>query len=465
MRKGSDLIGKPVIAFDTGEEFERIQDLLFDQESNQLLGFLVDEGGWFSSARVLPLERVQSLGQDAVIVPDKKAVMNAAQVPAINQVLERNNVLKGTKIMTTDGRDLGTMADLYFDEHTGSVEGYEVSGGLFADAYTGRSFVPAPHALKIGEDVAFVPPETADLMEEQVGGLRGAVQTAGERLQETTQGAASSLTNTVVDPDQQRAYVIGRVVERDVEAPDGTLLVSAGQPVTPIAAEEAERQGVLDQLYRATGGTLSAGISSRASNLVAGSALDAAIGRRAQHAVRTDEGLIIAAPSQIVTEQVVNRARTYHKETELLDAVGLSATEAARAQAGGRLTSSTQAAGDRLRTGTQQAKAGAGSLWERLKEKVNNLQERTEQEAREAQIKAALGRPVGRVILDPQDNVILNVGELITHHAIEQAERAGVLDILLSSVYDKDPEISKDELRAPEPGEASLEQRERHAGQ
>ncbi|MDQ5852218.1 MAG: photosystem reaction center subunit H, partial [Chloroflexota bacterium] len=65
-----------------------------------------------------------------------------------------------------------------------------------------------------------------------------------------------------------------------------------------------------------------------------------------------------------------------------------------------------------------------------------------------------------RVILDPQDNVILNVGELITHQAVERARQAGVLDMLLSSVYEKDPEISPEELRAPEPGEASLEQQQ-----
>ncbi len=38
-------------------------------------------------------------------------------------------------------------------------------------------------------------------------------------------------------------------------------------------------------------------------------------------------------------------------------------------------------------------------------------------------IKADLGQPVSRVILDPQDNVVLNVGEASTHQAIEQAER------------------------------------------
>jgi uncharacterized protein YrrD len=459
MRKGSDLIGKPLVAFDTGEEFERIRDLLFDQDSNQLLGFLVDEGGWFSSARVLPLENIQSLGQDALIVPAKNAVVNAAQVPAINRVLERNNVLKGTKIMTTDGRDLGTMADLYFDEHTGTVEGYEVSGGVFADAYTGRAFVPAQHALKIGEDVAFVPPETADLMEEQVGGIKAAVQTAGDRLQETTQSATSSLTNAAVDPNEQKQFMMGRIAESNVEAPDGMLLVAQGQPITPLATEEAERQGVLDRLYRAAGGSISAGISTRASGLVAGSAVDETLGRRVQHPVRTDEGMIIAAPSQIVTEQVINRARTFHKEAELLEAVGLSPSAAARAQAGGTIS----AAGDRLSASTQQAKQGASNLWERLKEKVNDLNERTAQESHEARIKSALGRPVSRVILDPQDNVILNVGEIITHQALTQAEQGGVLDILLTSVYDKDPEISREELRAPEPGEASLEQRERNA--
>ena len=85
------------------------------------------------------------------------------------------------------GRDLGTMTDLYFDDTTGAIEGYEVSGGLFADAYSSRSFVPAPDTLKIGEDIAFVPSETADLMQEQIGGLKGAMQTAGGKVQEMAQ--------------------------------------------------------------------------------------------------------------------------------------------------------------------------------------------------------------------------------------------------------------------------------------
>ena len=468
MRKGSDLIGKPVVSFDTGEQFEKIQDLIFDQNNNQLLGFVVDEGGWFSGARVLPLNRVQALGPDAVIVPDKKAVIPADNEPAFRSILERNNILKGTKIVTTDGKDLGSLVDLYFDEQTGVVEGYEASGGIFADAVSGRSFVPAPHALKIGEDVAFVPPETAQLMEEQVGGLRGAAQSATESVSSAAATAASSVaataTNTAVSTEQQREWVIGRTAERDVTTRDGTLLVAAGQQVTPLAAEEAERQGALPDLYRATGGSLTAGLQSAAVSR----AVEQAEGRRVMKAVRTDQGLIIAAPGQIVTEQVINRARTYHKEEELMDAVGMSTTDAAReatAGAGASVSAAAATAGESLREGTQSVKEGAANLWDRLKTKVSETQETAAQEAEEARIKRAVGRPTNRVILDRQDNVILNVGELITHQAVERARAAGVLDMLLTSVYERDPDLAPDELRAPEPGDASLEQqRERNPG-
>jgi uncharacterized protein YrrD len=162
MRKGKDIVGKPVIAYDTGEKVETIVDLIFDQEDNRLLGFLIDEGGWFSNAKVLPLNRVRAIGVDAVIVPSKDVIAPSSEYATIHKILENNNILNGTRIMTTDGRDLGTLVDFYFDQTTGVVEGYEASGGLFADAYSGRSFVPAPQTLKIGEDVAFVPAETAD---------------------------------------------------------------------------------------------------------------------------------------------------------------------------------------------------------------------------------------------------------------------------------------------------------------
>lgn len=208
MRKGSDIIGQPVFAYDTGKKLDdRIEDLIFDQNTNQLLGFLVEEKSWFRDAQVLPLEDIHAIGPDAVIVSSSTAVLNTRESTPLQTVLGQGLVLKGSRIMTTDGRDLGTMVDLYFDEQTGAIEGYEASGGLFADAYSGRSFIPAPRTLSIGEDAAFVPPETAEMMAEQLGGIRGAVQAANQKVQDVAQATGTQVqaVNTAAQANLQIA--------------------------------------------------------------------------------------------------------------------------------------------------------------------------------------------------------------------------------------------------------------------
>jgi uncharacterized protein YrrD len=496
MRKGKDVVGKPVIAYDTGEKIETIIDLIFDQDENRLLGFLIDEGGWFSNAKVLPLSFVKAIGADAVIIPSKDAIAPSSQYETIHKILENNNILNGTRIMTTDGRDLGTLVDFYFDQITGAVEGYEASGGLFADAYSGRSFVPAPQTLKIGEDVAFVPAQTADLMEEQVGGLKAVMQTAGEKIQETAQvagekiqetaqvagdklqetgerlqvtaqaageqlqkagqSASAKLTDAIVEPPAQKAFAVGKVALHAVDAPDGGELVRQGEVITVGMTDAAEHLEILDQLYRAAGGNLTAPLTDRMGGAVAGLTIEQAQGRRVQQVVSTLEGYIIAAPGQIVTPQVIERAKLNHQESALLDAVGLSTQGAVQSKA----SNLAAAGGDRLKSTTaiagEQLQAGVTNLWDKVKETASDLQERSGQAIDEQRIKGALGRPTTRVILDTNDEVILNVGELITHKSIEDARSANILDVLLDSVYTETPKIPLEKLQAPGPSKSSL---------
>lgn len=488
MRKGKELIGKPVITYDTGERIASIKDLIFDENENSLLGFLVAEKGWLSQAKVLPLYLVKALGVDAVIVPSKDAIAPAGEHENIHKILADRNVLNGTRIMTTDGRDLGKLIDFYFDETSGAIEGYETSGGLFADAYSGRSFVPATHTLKIGEDVAFVPVETIASMEEQVGGIKAAMQTASEKLQATAQVAGERLqdtaqvagerfqdtaqiasqklqtagraantrfTNAIVDRAAQKSFAIGKMAQFPVMAPNGIQVVSAGEIINIRVAESAERLGVLDALYRSAGGSLTEPLRDRLGNVMAGFTVEQAQGRRAQREVYTPQGYIIAAQGQIVTQNAIERAKATHQESALLDAVGLSNSVAARSQTGVATTTT-----ERFKTTTantsERVREGALSMWEHVKETANDLQGRSKQAIEEKRIKGALGRPTTRVILDRHDEVILNVGELINHKAIDSAREAGILDVLLDSVYTETPHLSIDELRAPEKGHAAF---------
>lgn len=500
MRKGKDLLGKPVVTYDSGKKIANVKDLIFSQDDNSLLGFLIEEAGLFSSARVLPLHLVKAIGADAIIISTKDAISSAKEYPDLDNILANNNILNGTRVMTTDGRSLGRLVDLYFDDNGGTIEGYETSGGVFADAYSGRSFVPATHTLKIGKDVAFVPVETVALMEEQVGGIKAAMlaasdkiqstaqvagekiqttaQIAGEKIQETAQVAgekmqetaqttgdklqaagrstSTKVTDAIVDRTAQKDFAVGKSAQQTVLLPNGNPLVTAGAVITSQMVEIADRADILDRLYRSAGGSLTAPLGERANATVAGWTIEQAQGRRAQQAVYAADGYIIVALGQIVTPLAIERAKTAHRESALLDAVGLSAPTAAQSQAGALATTT----GDRLKTSTAAAsdriQDSATSIWEQVKQKTNELRGRSAEAIEAKRIERALGRPTTRVILDRQDEVILNVGELIGHKAIATARAADVLEILLDSVYTETPQLSLEDLRAPAKGKAAL---------
>lgn len=629
MRKGRDIIGKPIVALDGGARLATVQDLVFDHRAGQLLALLVDEGGWFRAARVVPFDAVRAFGDDAVVIGSSADVVAANTLERVPDILNDKATLVGTTVMTTDGKNLGRLADMYFDETLGGVVGYDVTGGLFADLSSGRSFVPAEGGLDLGEDVAFVPIETAAAMQEaEPGGLRGALSTAGENLSSTYASAAESVkagaanladaTRTrqrefvigktaaqdVVATDgtpvvtrgevvtdvhadlaeqhgalgslfasagggalqeslagvrervqgsvedlqtasaqRQREFALGRTAGQDVVAPDGTPIVTRGDEIMPEMADLAEQKGALGLLAAAAGaGTLQEGlqgvqervagvqedlagasreqqarfvlgktvdreviaadgtlvvpagtlvneddvrraelhdalgslvvaaggssarsavqdagarvsmtfedVSTRLSTGVetatvrARGALDDLLGRRVQRDVYGERGTMIAAQGQIVTPGVIERARVNAKEAALVDATTLS--------------KAVSNAGDRLSVGAQTVKEGASTLLDRVRETYDELRGNAAEATLERRINAALGRPANRVILDPQDNVLLNVGEIVTHRAIEEARRTGVLDLLLSSVSMETPSISPDEVRPHVTGTAAL---------
>ena len=74
------------------------------------------------------------------------------------------------------------------------------------------------------------------------------------------------------------------------------------------------------------------------------------------------------------------------------------------------------------------------------------------------QIRLTQGSALLRVrTLDADDNIILNTGDIITNRAVQAAREAGVLDILVDSVYAEKPKLSLEDLKAPKTGDASLE--------
>ena len=512
MRKGKSLSGLKTIGQSDGSDLGSVRTVIFDYETNRVLGLLISEKELFGliDAQVVPWEAVRVIGKDDVMVSGRDALIKAHDDPRIAEELDGHNTLVGRPIHTTDGKDLGTFSDIYFNEN-GDIVGYEVSGGLFSDAMTGRHYMPVPESFTLGEDIALVPPEVGEQMERQKaedpGGLKGATASAADTVSETYSSAADKVSETYANiatasVEKQREFVIGKVASHDVIIPaektspelaatnelekggsveqseilelntptmagssdvsstgepvDGEVLVRKGETITAEHADRAIQADILGSLVLAAGGGSVVGAYDASKEKVgdlAGEhggnaqqrAEEAAIGKPVAREVLADDGSTIVAPGMLVTNEVMERAKMYGKEKQVIAAAGLGA------------------ASESVSSGAQTVKEGAGNLWDSVKEKAHEFSESAHEkkseydaQAQQKRINDALGRPTTRVILDQQDNVILNTGDLITHKAVDASRAAGVLDVLLDSAYTADPEITPEMLRATEPGTAAL---------
>lgn len=395
MRKGKSVIGQGIISYNDGAKVGSVKDLLIGMNNDRVVALLVEEGGLLSSPKALPFEFVTSFGKDAVVMTDLQGIIAVDNYPEADEILARNDKLLDKKVFTETGEDYGKISDVFFSEQGGRVVGYEVSGGLIENVKSGTSYLPIEDIVNIGADVILIRPDAGDALDAQVGGIQGAVQQAGDKL-----GSAAS----------QAKDKAGEVAGNVREAASG--------------ATQSPEQAV--------------------------------IGRRAGQSVESNSGMIIVATGQRIKQENVEQAQQEGKLAELYAAAGVGQAQAAGAQAGATL----QQAGDNI----GQAAGTAQDWWHTFTAKVSQItdasgkkvdEERTRQ--RLATIQDAVGRPVTKVILDRQDSVILNLGDIITHEAVQRSYDAGMLDSLLENVYKGDVEFSKEEMRAPSEGEATVD--------
>jgi uncharacterized protein YrrD len=370
VRKGKSIIGKDVLSLDDGVKLETVSDVVVDPAGRSVVAIVVTEGGLMSSAKVVPTQDVTSYGKDAVVVRSNASVISVSDDPNLRAMVDHGEKIVGKKVFTNTGDDQGSISDIYFDEPTGAVVGYEVSGGLFGDAAKGTSYLSTDEIVSMGRDLIYVRPETAGALDAQVGGIQGALQGAGDKLGQATGADGSAQSQT-------EEALIGKRTGSDVLSDEGSVIVPSGRRIRSedvAAAKEAGKLGAL---------TTSA---------AAGTA----------------------------------------------QAVGADASDTLGAM------------GD-----------SAANLWDQFTAKIGDMTDATGKRADEAQTRKLLsdiadsvGRPVTKVILDREDNVVLNLGDIITHQAIQRAHESGGLDSLLAATYKGTVEFTKEEMRAPAEAEA-----------
>lgn len=159
-----DVIGLPVVTAE-GERLGDVEELLVNRSGRKVIGLLLSGGNALQGRRVYPYEEVRAIGDGAVVVSQRRAVLRTRRSARLNRLAADRGDLVGRRLLSPGGDDLGMIADLVFDPGTGRVLGYDLTGGFIRDVTEGRRFLPVAVEWVIGRD-AVICPDAASRQEE-----------------------------------------------------------------------------------------------------------------------------------------------------------------------------------------------------------------------------------------------------------------------------------------------------------
>jgi uncharacterized protein YrrD len=370
-----------------------------------------------------------------------------------------------------DGVRIHSVKDLIIGEGNDSVVALLVDeGGLFS----GSTVVPIEAVRSFGKDAVVI---------EDAGAVVAA--SSYPRVHAIIDRKESLLGKKIVTTEGQELGKVGDMYFNETDGQIVGLEISGGtigditKGASYLPIEDVQRSGpdvvfvhpqVSDKLESQVGGLQGAlsGAKDKAGSLAsdakdkAGQATEDArsgvaskdpeqslVGRKSGMDVTDENGSVVVANGQRITADHVAAA----KETGNLKVLTQAATMGQASEVGDQTGAALGQLGD-----------SAGSMWDKFTSKISEMTDANGQRMDQQQTKSqldrigdAIGRPVSKVILDREDSVILNLGDIITHQSVQRAHDNGMLDSLLSNVYKGDVSFEKHEMKAKVEGDSTVE--------
>ncbi len=147
MERFSDVSGVPVICAETGEKAGTVETVVC-KENDRVLGFLVNVGRLGNRYGFVFMEDVIDADKNLVTVFSKK---NILRKKGIVREYRKNGSWSwlNKKVISDDGKLLGTIKDGVFDVNSGKISEIELSLGILEDLRDGR------RRFRIEEDTEF----------------------------------------------------------------------------------------------------------------------------------------------------------------------------------------------------------------------------------------------------------------------------------------------------------------------
>lgn len=191
MLASKKFLSLPIISLKEGQQIGFVRNMVVNPKTKSIVALVVDPKGFFKEQRIIPFNKVVSLGENAITISTESQVEKATNLPDILELLREKAVILGIKVMTESGKTLGVTDEFYINPQTGQIASLEISEGKIEGLFNGKARLKAEDIITIGPNVIVVDNDCESRLEVYNKGinenLKSFLHTASSKASEKSQ--------------------------------------------------------------------------------------------------------------------------------------------------------------------------------------------------------------------------------------------------------------------------------------
>ncbi len=237
MKRSREIVGLPVISISEVANCGQVKSLLVNAQKGAVDFLIIEREAWYAECRLVAFPDIVGIGIDALTVETaSKVTLLSGSTEALDLLNEHVGVI-GTRLMTKRGNLVGVVSEIGVATNSGKITGCEwIPAGQDAPA----GVIPSEQIITFGRNFIVVTDHFMD-------NLRSSFSNGSSTAAPPSYPSAGPAVETKSDPlkffeQQQRQYLLGRKVTKQIVAADGQVIAEPGQSVTHEMIELAVRK-------------------------------------------------------------------------------------------------------------------------------------------------------------------------------------------------------------------------------
>lgn len=157
MNKGKKILGTMVVDLHEAKFYGRVRNVVLSLEEKKAIAVILPGKSWLHPTVWIDFRFISGRGKDVLTVASLKEAVSTKKVKDFKKYLDKDiRNFWGVMVISTKGKLVGYVEDLFIGIPGGMIEGIELSNGVLGDIFSGRGFMPGDRIVSLSMECIVV---------------------------------------------------------------------------------------------------------------------------------------------------------------------------------------------------------------------------------------------------------------------------------------------------------------------